>query len=216
MAPHPPPPQYTLRTLSEEDTSSNAGEPDHTTVSDTQHHRLSAGYSYNARRSSQSPRGMTPGSPSHKRGRHPQLSSSPDDMIPFSKPGYFASHPADQLGTSPTPGPGGRRQSVSVMGDGSYDDTRNMPIHRRPLPPIFPLAASAPSSAAVNPSLHPNSTNTTRNRRVSFADELTGPQNFTSRPALEARTAASNRKADPKGVLVNTVPTKKASFETSL
>lgn len=209
----PPPPPYTLRTLSEEDTASNAGQPDYTNASDVQHHRLSAGYTYNTRRSSQSPRGMTLGSPSHKRDRHPQLSSSPDETPPFSKPGCVTSHAADQFGTSPTLGPGGRRQSVSVMSDGSYDDSLNTPKHNRRLPPIFPLASSAPANAVAKPSLHSNSVNTTRNRRVSFADDLSGPQNFTIRPALEDRAAASNRNADSTAGPNNAVPIKKISIE---
>lgn len=195
----PPPPSDTLRTHPEEDTFSNAG-PDYSPVSDTQHHRLSAGYTYNTRRSSQSPLGMTPGSPSHKRARHPVLSSSPDDMLQFAKQDHLASRGADQLRTSPTPGPGGRRQSISVMSDGSYDDSLNTPKHNRRLPPIFPLASSAPSGAiATNPRLHPNSANATRNRRVSFADELSGPQNFTSRPAREDHAAAGDRKLESIG-----------------
>lgn len=212
---HSAPPPYDLRTLSEEETDGYAEQPDHTPVSDTQHHRLSAGYTYNVRRTSQSPRGLAPGSPSHKRGRHPQISSSPEDLLPLFKPDYFTGRAANQLGTSPTPGPGGRRQSESVMGDGSHDASRSAPSYVRPLPPIFPLASSGPSGANPNPSIHPNAANATRNRRVSFADELTGPQSFTSRPALGDRTAASNRKVDPNGGPDKGILTQKASSETS-
>ncbi|KAI4122706.1 MAG: hypothetical protein LQ347_006411 [Umbilicaria vellea] len=195
----PPPPSYTLQAQPEEDTFSNAG-PDYSPGSDTQHHRLSAGYTYNTRRSSQSPLGLTSGSPSHKRARHPVLSSSPDDMLQFSKQDHLASRGADPSGTSPTPDPGGRRQSLSVMSDSSYDDSPDTPKHNRRLPPIYPHASSAPSGATVtNPRLHRNSANATRNRRVSFADELSGPQNFTSRPTLEDRGAASGRKLDSIG-----------------
>lgn len=143
---------------------------------------------------------MASGSPSHKRGRHPVLSSSPDDMLQFSKQDHLASHGADQSRTSPTPDPGGRRQSISVMSDGSYDDSLNTPKYNRRLPPIYPFASSAPSGATVtNPRLHRNSANATRNRRVSFAEELSGPQNFTSHPALEDRAAAGGRKLDSIG-----------------
>ena len=203
----------TLRAVVEEGTPSNGGQPDQSPGSDFLQHRLSANYDYTARRSSENPRGLSSGSPSHMRSRHPQLSNSPDDTLPFPKPSYLSGRGAHQFSTSPTPTFGGRRQSESMMGGGGYEEGRNIPNFSRPLPPTFPLATSAPSSAVTNQTLHPKSANTTRNRRVSFANELYGPQNFTNLPALEDRTAANTRKADQTIEPANGMGIKKPSLE---
>ncbi|MCJ1301603.1 hypothetical protein MMC08_004404 [Hypocenomyce scalaris] len=203
-----------LRTVAEEGTPSNGGQPHQSPGSDFHLHRLSANYDYTVRRSSENPRGLSSGSPSHMRSRHPQLSNSPDEKLPFStNPGYLSGRGADQSSTSPTPTFGGRRQSRSMMGGGSYEEGRDIPNFSRPLPPTFPLASSAPSSAATNQTLHPNSANTTRNRRVSFANELSGPQNFTNLPALEDPTAADTRKTDQMIGPANGTGIKKPSSE---
>ncbi|KAA6412456.1 MAG: hypothetical protein FRX48_03447 [Lasallia pustulata] len=213
----PLPPRFPLRTSApssvaanrnrqsvsgQQDQTTVPGQPAQTSVSENQNQGVSASYTYNAQPSSMNPHGLTPRTPSHVRHRHPPLSGAPDDVLPLFLPGYATSRAADLLGTSPTPGPGGRRQSVSVTNSNGHYGSHNMPNFSRPLPPRFPLRTSAPSSVAANRNRYPRPTITRAIRRVSFADELTGPQTMTSRLALEYRPeeeATAGRSAPDNG-----------------